>query len=276
MGIHSGRDAYVDGVPCVQSWQATEATTHQRHSSSCVAGGTNTPPGIKNWSGQLAGLGAFPEAVLPTGVDFAFQGVINNTGGSLKSLTGTALFEQLTIDINKETYAPISWVATFGVQGLLAEAASGAADSVVSEAPNGKDLAISIGGVSLTQKLRTAQIVLRRPLTTWVDAGATYRKAGNLEADINFALYEESVEVAAYAANALARVQIFTTATAYWDFSKIRFLGKVNFVVDRASHNILGYTVPGQWNGVEGTTPGYIAYFNGTDYETELWGEVPA
>lgn len=273
MPVYSGRDAYLDGAACIQSWQATEATTHQRHSSSCVAGATNVPPGIKNWSGQVNGLGAFPEAVLPgTLVEDALL-VINNTGGSLKSLTGDIVFEQLTIDFNKETYAPISWQATFGAQGNLTEAASGAADSTVAEAPNGSALDIKIATVSLTQAIRTAQIVLRTPLTTYVDGGTTYRgEAGNLEADINFAVYESSLNVAAYAANALSRVQIYATATAYWDFSKIRFGGKSNFVVDRTTHNILGYTVNGQWNAVEGTTPGYITYYDGAA-EHDLWGD---
>jgi hypothetical protein len=149
MPVYSGKDSYVNGVPCTQGWQANPAVTAQRYSASCVAGATNTPAGITNWTGQISGVGAQPP-LFPDGLPFTFLGVINNTSGSLKSLNGTVLFEQLTIDFNRETYAPISWVATFGAQGAMTEAASGAADSVVSEAPNGKDLAIKIATVSLS------------------------------------------------------------------------------------------------------------------------------
>lgn len=270
MPVYSGKDAYVNGVPCVQSWNANPAVTAQRYSASCVAGATNTPAGITNWTGQIAGVGAQPP-LFPDGVPMTFLGVINNTSGSLKSLNGSILIEQLTIDINKETYAPISWVATFGAQGALTEASTGAADSVVSDAPNGKDLIIEIAGTPLTQKLRTAQLVFRRPMTTYPDAGLTYREAGNLECDVNFSVYESSLEVAAYAPNALSLLDIFVDATDFWSLSKMRFLGKTGINFDRVGNNITGYTVNAQWNAVDGTTPGFILGPDGTYY----YGEEP-
>lgn len=265
MGIYSGRDAYINGIPCIQSWQVAEAVTAQRYAASCVPGATAVPAGIVNWSGQLSGVGDFPEDAIPSGVDLAFQGVINNTIGSLKSLTGNILVEQLTIDIDKSTYAPIKWTATFGVQGLLTEAASGATDSDVAMAPNGKDLSISIAGTPLTVSLTKAQIVLRRPSSTYVDGGATYRKSGNLEADLNFTVQDSSVAVAAYAKNAIALTKIMTSSARFWEFSKVRFLGKSNYTVDRTSNNILGYQVNGQWSAVEegSSELGYINFNDG-------------
>ena len=265
MAIYSGKDAYVNNVPCTQNWSANPGVAHQRYSSSCVPGGTNAPPGVINWTGQMAGVGAQPP-VFPTGVDLAFQGVMNNTVGSLRSLTGTILIEQLTIDINKEAYAPISWVATFGGQGALAQAASGAADATVSEAPNGKDLAIKIATVAITSDLRTAQLVFRRPHTTYVLGGVTYRVAGNLECDINFAVHESSLEIAAFAPNALSLLEVFVTASTAWKMQKIRFGPKSGFVVDRVSHAIQGYTVNGMWNGAETGALGYILGPDATAY----------
>lgn len=270
MPVYSGKDAYVNGVACTQSWQANPAVTSQRYSASCVAGATNSPPGITNWTGQITGVGAQP-ALFPTGVAMTFLGVINNTGGSLKSLNGSVLIEQLTIDINKETYAPISWVATFGAQGAMTEAATGATDATISEAPNGKDLVIEVAGTPLTQNLRTAQLVFRRPMTTYPSAGLTYRSASNLECDLNFSVYESSLEIAAYAPNSLSLVDIFVDGTDFWSISKARFLGKTGINFDRTSNNITGYTVNAQWNAVEGTTPGFIMGPDGTYY----YGEEP-
>jgi hypothetical protein len=276
MGIYSGKDAYVDGVPCTTSWGATLAVALSKYSASCLAGATNTPPGVRNWTGQMAGFGSFPEAVLPSYTPLDFQGVINNTGGSLKSLTGSIYIEQLTIDINKATQAPISWTATFGVDGDLAEAATGADDSVVSEAENGKDLGITIVATPITQNIQSAQIILKRALTTYVDAGTTKRKAGNLEADISFSVLESIVEVAAYAPNALSLVKVLCGGGKYWEFSKIRFGGKSGLTVDRSANAIIGYTVNGGWNAVEGTTEGYLTYYNGASYETALYGTNPS
>lgn len=264
MSIFSGRAAYVNGVPCTQSWQASMATTHQRYSASCVAGATDTPPGIINWTGQVAGVGAQPP-VFPDGEDFTFQGVMRDAA-PLRSLNGTILFEQLTIDINKATNAAISWVATWGAQGALAQAATSAADAVVSEAENGKDLVIEIASVALTQNIQSCQLVFRRPHTTYVQGGLTYRKAGNLECDVNFAVLDDDLEVAAYAANALSQMDVFVDATHFWSLSKIRFGSKTNLNVDRTTHNILGYTVNGMWSGVEGDQLGFIDGPDGTRY----------
>lgn len=278
MTVYSGKDAYVNTVGCVQSWQATEAVTAQRYSASCVPGATAVPPGIVNWTGQISGVGDFPEVVIPNGTDLAFQGVINNTSMALKSLTGNVRIEQLTIDIDKSTYAPIKWTATFGAQGLLTEGATGAADATISEAPNGKDLAISIGGTPLTQSLTKAQIVLRMPATTYVDAGATKRTSGNLECDVNFTVQDSSLAVGAYAKNVLGLLKIFTTADNFWEFSKIRFLGKSNFTVDRVSNNVLGYQVNGQWSAIEADALGYLTFFNGfndLDTYTDVYGTNP-
>lgn len=256
MGIYSGRDAYVDGISCVQSWQVQVADAIQRYAASCVPGGTNAPAGVLDWTGQIAGVGAQPP-IFPTGEPISFQGVIRNSS-PLRSLTGSILIEQLTIDINAEDGSPIRWTATFGAIGALAEAASGAVDSVIAEAPPGTNLAIEIDGNPVTSALRTAQLVFRRPSATYVDGGVTARVGGNLEADLNFSVYEDSLEVAAFAPNSLSPVDVYVTPTTFWSFKNIRFAGKSNFTVDRVSHAVLGYQVNGLWNAAQDDDLGHI------------------
>lgn len=277
LGIYSGKDAYVNGVSCIQSWQVTEAVTAQRYSASCTPGGTNVAPGVVNWSGQMSGVGPVP-AAFPDGVVLSFQGVTNNSAGEgdLLSVEGSALIEQLTIDINKETAAPISWQATFGFNGVPTEAASGAADAVIATPVYGDALDVRIGSspatiVTGSLALRTAQIVFRRPLTVFVKGGAAYRKSGNLECDISFSAFTPSLKVTAFAQGTLAKTRIYTSATAYWEFAKIRFLGKSNFQVERGTVNVLGYQVNGQWNSADAGALGYITYFDGTD-NTDYYG----
>lgn len=272
--IYSGKDAYIDGVPCVSSWSATQGAAAQRYSASCVAGASNVGPPVLNWSGAASGKGQKP-VLFPSGADVVFQGVMNNDAGEgdLLSLDGDIVVEQLTIDINKETSAPISWQATYGFQGTPTQSATGASDSANADAMYGNDLDVKIATTSVgITKVRSAQLVFRRQLTTFVQGGTTYRKAGFLSADINFTLYESSLAIAAYAPGALSRLQIFVSATAYWDFSLARFLGKSNYVVDRESNAILGYTVNAQWNAKNGATPGWISYFDGTT-ATDYWGD---
>lgn len=279
--IYSGKDAYVgltSGVNCVQSWQATPSVTAQEYAASCAPGGTIVPAGIIDWKGQINGFGDYPVGVIPSGVDTSFQGVINNTAMSLKSLTGTILIEQLTIEIDKSTYAPIKWTATFGAQGNLTVAASGSADSGTPSDCSSAGLTISIAGTPLTQSLTKAQIVLSKPHTTYVDVGFTKRKAGNMKCTLNFGVQEASLAVAAYAPNSMGIVRITTNVAGdrYWEFDAVRFLGKSNFTVDRQSTNILGYQVNGQWSFIDDSQAlGYIMFSNPDDDPVYIIGEAP-
>jgi len=268
-GVYTGKDAYINGVSCTTAWSVTEAVTAKRYSASCVPGATAVPEGIVNFTGQVSGVGAYPSAVIPTGTDLTFKGVVNNTGGSLLSLNGSILVEQLTIDIDATTREAIKWAATFGAQGALTEASTGAADSVVKEAETGKYLDIRVDGNSLTQAVTKAQIVLRRPHATRVSGGATYRKAGNLEADINFTVEESSLLVATYARNAMGALAVVThhdedlDVYLAYEFNRVRFLGKSNFEVSRENPpKIIGYQVNAQWHAVKepGNALGYILY----------------
>lgn len=277
LNIYSGKDAYINDVPCLINWQVTPAVTAERWSASCTPGATNVGLGIQNWAGQASGKGAFP-VLLPDGTDVTFQGVVNNDAGegALLSLNGTIKVEQLTIDINRETNAAVAWQATFGFQGIPTEAASGAADDTFADMtyPNAFD--ILVGGstiASASLKIRTGQIVLRRPASTYIIDGATFRKASNLEADLSFSVFNSSLKVAAIAPNVLDEVIFSLTATQRWRFNKVRILGKSNYQVDRGSSAIIGYTVNAQWNSADDGEQGAIAYtLADLDDETFVYG----
>lgn len=278
IGIYSGKDAAIDGVACVQSWGLALAVTQSRYAASCLGDGTNTPAGPKNWTGQMAGLGAHPADAFPDGVAIEFIGCVNNDEGQgdLHSVEAAILVEQLTININKNDGSPISWEATFGVNGEPNEIIEGVEDSAPASSESGSDLDIKIGGVTIEAAhlaVQTAQIVFRRAPSTFIRGGLTERRPGNLECDINFAVSCPQLSIAAYEENALARVQIYTGASSYWDLSKIRFGGKSGYTVGRGSPSpIIGYSVTGQWNAKDGATDGWIAYYDGsswTDYQGE-------
>jgi hypothetical protein len=268
LGIYSGKDALLNGIACVQSWSLTEALAQTRYAASCVPNATNMPKGISNWTGNVTGIGAYPSAAIPVATTFVFKGVTNNDAGQgdLLSVDGVGLFEQLTININKETGAPIGWEATFGLQGVPTESATGAADATLASPEHGDALDVKIGGASVESvsvAVKSAQIILRRPHTTYPKLGSTYRAAGNLEADINFAVSSPKLFNAAWATNGLAVVRIMTGATSYWEFSKIRFGAKTGFVVNRNPPAIVGFTVPGFWNGADAGVAGFITYYDG-------------
>jgi hypothetical protein len=269
---YSGKSAYVDGVPCTQSWSLTDGVTANRYGASCVPGGTNTPKGVANWTGQITGVGHHPVNAIPTGIPATFKGVTNDDlgQGDLLSVDGMMVIEQITISVNKETFDPIGWVATFGLNGEPTETATSATDATLFNGLDGSLLDVRIGDPSpvsiesVSCAVRTATIVLRRPLGTWTKNGATHRVPGNLEADVSFGVYCPQLFNPAYAKNLLASTRIYISDVAYWQFRKLRFLGKSGIAVDRNTNEPIGYDVNAQWNGADAGVLGNIAFHDGT------------
>jgi hypothetical protein len=180
------------------------------------------------------------------------------------------IIEQLTIDINKETFDPISWTATFGLNGVPTESATAATDATIYNGFDGSLLDVRIGDPtpltieSVSCAVRRAQIVLRRALGMWIKSGATHRVPGNLEADVVIGVYCPQQFNPAYEYNSLKSLRIFVSATAYWQFRKIRWLGKTGITLDRNSNEPVSYDVNGQFNGADAGVLGNIAYHDGT------------
>jgi len=265
MGVRHGKDAFVTGIPCISSWQVSEASNAQRYVASCGGDGSLVPEGNVDLTGSIAGVGWVPP--IPDGVDLSFRGVASNVIGSLLSYTGTILIQESTLTIPVEAGGPPTWSANFGVQGeLTKDAATGGADTTRSNAASGKWGKVLIGsGDTEVSGVRDITLTLRRPPATFINAGATSRRTGNLECDIAFNVYNDDKDVALYALNAIDEVKIVTNEAEdeFWWLSFIRFLQKSNFVVDRGQ--LIGYQVTGQWSFVSGTTEGFITLPDGTD-----------
>lgn len=252
--IFSGKHAFVAGVPLTASWTATEATTHQRHSDSGVAGATRVPDGVANWTGTITGFGAQPP-LFPSGTNISFQGVRDNTSGHLRSMVGTILVESLTIDINLATQADISWTVAFGCQGALTSSNTGATPTAVhgnTDVENGKDLMVKVAGNVVghgtDSEIQSAQLSFKRPAATYVThGGLTSREPGNLEADISIAVLNDDMFASEWATNSVSGVEVFVTATTSWLFNAIKFGGKTNCQFSRNPRTLIGYTVPGMW-----------------------------
>jgi hypothetical protein len=237
---------------------------------------SNTPAGTLNWTGQASGIGANP-LLFPTGIPFDFTGIVNNDPGQgdLASIDAEILVEQLTINFNKIDGSPVTWEATFGVNGVPTEGETGGEDVIGSPSHFGTALDIEIEGLTIEQQhraIQSASLVFRRPPSTFIRAGATERRPGNLECDLSFVVACPKLGYVPYDANALRHVRLFSAANEYWDLNKIRFLGKSGFSVTRGSPApIIQYTVTGQWNAVDGEVQGFLSYFDGID-ETDYYG----
>jgi hypothetical protein len=279
LSVFSGKDAYVSGLSCVDGWSLTEAIAQTRYGASCIPGAMNMPKGVVNWTGNMTGIGSYPEDVLPVVTPLTFKGVTNNDAGEgdLLSVDGSILFEQLTLTANKETGEAINWEATFGMNGIPTESTTGAADATIANPDFSTDADVRIGGVTIetaSVALKKWTLILRRPHATYVKGSSLYRKIGNLEADISFDISSPKLFNAAWVSNTLAVVRLYTSATAYWELSKIRWGARSGFSVTRKANAppVIGYTVNGAWNAADAGVLGYITYFDGAA-NNDLYGD---
>ena len=279
MTVIAGKAAYINGVHCLVNWAATEDVALERYAASCTNGGTAAADGNVNWSGTASGVGGTP-ALLPTGSDFTFKGVIDNTVSDNLVMDGIIRVSECQIQIPVAQGGPIRWNATWGAQGLLTEGTVGAADTIGPEPDMAKNGAIriaanfaAIGTPTVINAIQNITLTFRRPENTYVDAGVMKRLTSNLEGDLSFELFERTMVNSLYAKNTLGIVRVYVTPTTYWELS-VKFGTKGPITIDNATNQPVGYTVNAMWTSVVATAlntnlSGWIknpagTYFHGT------------
>lgn len=273
----SGKYAYVNGLSCITGWSATGATSASRYSASCTPDGSAMSEGNENWTGSIQGVGY--DALFPEEDDFSFIGVASAKSGEIVNYGGLVLVETTTIQIPVAQGGPITWEASFGVQGELSKTTTPAyLDATRDHAPTAKAGGVRIestpdsGTWTALDDIQNITMTFRRPAVVSVDDGFTYREAGNLEADLTFAINTDDMAVALYDLNAVKRVRVYVTATLFFEFDAIMFTGLSDFRVVRGPQpQMIGYTVNGMWTASRETsaTLGQILLPGGA----ELYGE---
>lgn len=266
MAVKSGRDAYVHGVSCTESWSMGEAVTAQAYSASCTGGAQNVPKGVTNITGAVTGFGAEPPW-FPDGHDkSAVIFTVDSHASELESYSATVLVEQLAITFNQETGAAVSWNASFGVQGDYTHSTSvGEVDSSINSPANAIDLLILFATVNASDggtviqvpDVRTATLTFKRPHTTFVENGLTYRRAGNLSAELSIGVYNSNMLDALFERNSLHYVAVNVNpdltdldGDGSWRLNAMRILGKTGLDVNANSNAIISFTQQLMFNAV--------------------------
>lgn len=251
MTVISGKDGYVNGVPCTTSWSVSQVAAIQAYAASCTDGGTGVVEGNINWTGTMAGLGPNPP-VIP-GQEFTFRGIADATIGSVIAIEGTVLIENVSIQFPVQGGGPIVWTATFGAQGLMTSSVTGAADNTSQLAVSAKDAEVEIDPATTAQIIENVQsiaLAFSASSVTYVNDGVTYRKSGNLSANLSFDVLNGDLFVAGYQPNERHEVHVNIGDGTFWEIDEVVFGGLSNFNVNVATRAIVGYSVSGQWSAV--------------------------
>lgn len=270
MSVISGSKCSVDGVTMLQRWQVGRVAATSKYAASNTGAGTGATKGPINVSGSLAGIGGAGIAAVTPGAELAFVGVTNQ--GPDLTYGGTILITSLSINVDIEGGGPITWAANFGVQG---DVTPGAAVAVADNQPVVHDGASDSIGVQVEAtpsnhtiaNVRNWSLNINAPEKTYVQGGLMYRKPGNLEGDVSIAVYNDTLFNVNYNPNVLAAVRLFIDATTYWRMEWLRFKEQSNFVNDRGTQALVGYTINADWScaGPIGSGAlGHITRPNGT------------
>lgn len=273
----SGKYAYVDGVPCVQGWNVTGRSSVTRYSASCVPGGSATTEGNVDWTGSINGIGYLP---LFPGEDLVpFIGVASSKAGQIVNYEGDILITDCTIQIPVAAGTPITWSANFGVDGELSKTtASAYIDDTREPGPSAKYGKVSIETTldsdtfTDVDEVQNISMTFRRNPVTSVNGGLTYRDSGNLEAELNFQVNNDDLEVPAYELNSVRRLRVYVTDTLFYLFDSIQFSEHSNFQVTRDPPSIISYQVNGLWTALRERTPAALGEILLPDGST-LYGE---
>lgn len=270
--IRTGKDGYVNGIPCISRWGINRQTSASRYAASCTLnGGTAVTDGNINVTGMMSGIGGDPPLVW--GADMAFAGAVDafGSGGSDPiAFEGDIRINELTITIPKEAGTEITWEAAFGVQGDVE-----ATDTSYIDATNNEHRGAAIAANAMfgpaapytyaeIDGFRGARLTIRRPEKTFVLNGLTYRDSGNFEAEAVVDVYSDNILAAQNALNQVGKLKLFIDATTHWEFNYMKISELSGFVMNRATQDLVGYSINYMWTAVNTTTAGHIKRPNGT------------
>jgi hypothetical protein len=218
---------------------------------------------------MLAGIGGSPPVTIIPGTAIAFKGIADNAPGNIEAYNGTIMPLSLTMSASKESGGNITWSVPFGVMGELTyDAAVGAADSsytLHSGSAAIADAAI-IGGVPDPYPIpgfRSWTFTISASEKLYTVNGFRHRVTGNLTATISIDVFNSTLRNVKYDPNVLGKVKLFIDATTGWVFEWVKFRELTNYIINRETQEIIGYTINGSWTSVNSTL-GHITRPSGT------------
>lgn len=270
--IQTGKKGSVNGIGCLQTWQLSDAVANKRYAATCTDGGTAVTKGNRNFTGTITGLGSPPAAVFP-GTESVLALIVDD---GPNSIDGTALFNGLSINIAKEADDPVNWSATFGFQGIPTKGTTAIVADTFDGRYDGAGQALNpiFSAATELAAMRSATLNFNAPEKIYFDDGAAYREPGNLEGDVSIDVYDDNPFLPAIAPNTIDTLKVYVNATQFWELDWVMLTGFSNFLVDRESQALIGYTLSGMWSSrkVAAAGLGHIILPDGSTY---LFGTAP-
>lgn len=252
MSVISGRKVSINNIPALSRFQINRTASTVKYAASSTGFGTGVTKGNINVAGSMSGVGGNLAAALTPGTELAFVGIADQ--GPNLSYGGTILISSLSINVDIEAGGLITWACNFGFQGdVTVGTAAAVAETDFGVHDGSSDGSVIIEATPsnfIIPNVRKYTININAPEKTYVENRLTLRKPGNLEADVSIDVYSDTLRNVNYDPNVLAPVRFHIGLLTYWRMEWIRFKETSNFVLDRSTQALLGYTINGDWSSL--------------------------
>lgn len=252
MGTHSGEFAAVNNVPAVRQWNVVIAEPFNESMHSGTRGGSRRKMGARSWTGGWTGEGGLP-AVFP-GESFAFKGYAapdNDTeGGVGATYAGTAVVNQVVLNIDKATNAILSHTVSFIGSGACTEASADTAitdaTDTISYCAEDVDLSHSVGNTLITDWTQ-ATLTMTSQISTFVNSSTSRwtvaRPTSNLNWNATIVIENANTPAGLTPGTQLANFKWGVNDTESFVFNYARVGAYSGITADRESKAIISQTL---------------------------------
>lgn len=265
--MHTGKQGVLDGVSSVSDWSISESQATERIVASNTRGGSARTKGVKDWTGSYTAFGGKP-AIVP-GQIFDFKGQLFPTsgveGGAGPGYEASALLEQIVINWNFETGAPITHTGTIGGNGELEYKTDlELLDESTLQKVSSCDTKIQLGAEGSETDwdgITTAALTLSvDPVTSAASGGGCWTKRAANAKNWGFTARLQNTDrgnvLLMPTKGSIVRMRCFINATEFWLLEWGMVREYTNIAVNRATGAIIGADVAidmqGFNNGVVG------------------------
>ncbi len=253
MTVISGINAHIDGVSTLRNWKVRMRNMPPEGVTTDAPGGVQRLAGNKDWRGIYLAYGHTP--LQWPGDAFSFSGDVDASYG----ISGTAIVDKITIECPVEEGARIEHAVEFSANGALSAAAASATAGATPTIFSAISRKVALGGVDVTD-VRGWKLVLsanNKPYVSSDTAGQVQRVAGNIDAQFEYKVYEDSASDFP-TEGTMAVVRFYVTSSTYWELTWGIFQEIADWGGDLEGAENVGAVIRGAYSAFNATSMGTI------------------
>lgn len=240
MTVATGCGGSVGGESQIREWTVNWQNSPATYNASNTGCAMSRLPGVADWSGSYNFFGVEP-ALVP-GESFTFQGY-----DSTHLLSGPAICQSLSINIDIEGGGIISGSVAFAADGALAASKASSPDKGAVSVYSSIGCKITVDGTEVSDA-RTGTFTVTRNNPSYSSsstAGQTKRLSGVLDASGSYTIFQSDFTALPEEGDVI-EVVYYVNATDAWTFSKV-IVTSVTPAVQIETAAVVGATVNWAW-----------------------------